>query len=101
MDGTGLVYILPSISTAILGWIGWVIRSSKKDQKASQINETQERLVLERKIENEYLEEKTHVLICENAGLKLANNITKHFDEKLKEHEYELKKAIKQNGHST
>ena len=101
MDGTELVYILPSLSTVILGWIGWIIRNSRKEQKEFQLNETNERLVLEKKIEDEYLEEEKHTLLCENAGLKLAKSITKHFDEKFKEHEDELKKVIKQNGHST
>ena len=96
----GLEYFWAGLASLGLGYIGWNIKNVRKEQSEFQKEETKERVLLEKKVENEYLEEEKHTLLCENAGLKLANNITKHFDDKLKEHENELKKAIKNNGHT-
>jgi len=97
----GLEYFWATIASLGLGYIGWNIKSARKEQSDFQKNETKKRIELEKEIKEDYLEEEKHTLLCENAGLKLANNITKHFDLKFKEHENELKKAIKNNGHGT
>ena len=99
--GLGTVEIIwAGISSLILGWIAWGIRSNRKEQAAFEEEEKGKRQKLERKIEDQYLKASTHEILCENAGLKLAKKITDHFDKKLTEHENELKKAIKNNGHT-
>ena len=97
--GLGTVEIIwAGVSSLILGWIAWGIKSSRKEQTAFEEKEKGERSKLESKVEEQYLKASTHEILCENAGLKLAKKITDHFDKKLTEHENELKKAIKQNG---
>ena len=100
MDG-GITYILPSVTTALLGWIGWTIKNSRREQKEFQKNEKEERKILEDKVGKEYLKRDTHALLCANAGLTITKEIKDHFDKKFKEHEDEIKKAIKNNGHNT
>jgi len=100
--GLGAVEIIwAGVSSLVLGWIAWGIKSNKKEQAEFEIQEKGKRQKLERKIEEQYLKTATHEILCENAGLKLAKKITDHFDKKLTEHENELKKAIKNNGHTS
>jgi len=99
MDG-GITYILPSVTTALLGWIGWTIKNSRREQKEFQKNEKEERVKLAKEMSKEYLKRDTHDLLCANAGLIITKEITRHFDRKFKEHEDEIKKAIKNNGHN-
>lgn len=101
MVGLGTVEIIwAGVSSLVLGWIAWGIKNNKKEQSVFEEREKGKRQKLERKMEDQYLKTATHEIMCENAGLKLAKKITDHFDDKLREHGDELKKAIKNNGHT-
>jgi len=101
VDPTYMEYIWAGLSSVVLGWIAYDIRNNRKEQSDFQTKEREERIKLERKIDKEYLKEDKHTLLCGINGLTLAKNITKHFDEKLKEHGDELKTVIKDNGNKT
>ena len=91
-------YIWGGVTTAILGWIAVGIRNNRKENIAFKDEERGKREKFEDKIDQDFLREDKHKLLCENASLTMTKNIREHFDKKFKEYADELKKAIKSNG---
>ena len=86
------------IIIAFLGWVIYGQRASRQDTMRFKTQEQEKRDAFESKVEDKYLDKEKHALLCENAGLKITEKITEHFDEQLKEYTDEIKKAIKDNG---